>query len=435
MFTLHMADMTHGSVAKSRRWKAFPTADLSLDHHQSDSHSKSALVSRYRHDPRKFFLGSCDAAATSWAWDVEPVVCGFKKFVHSKNDGATQNAVPVCSTPVIVGGRGTIVGRFDGKISFFNTTLSQEFWSHQLDSPVYSPVVADAASERIFAATTKGNVFCIDLSGKEIWSARLRNPVYATMAIVPGLRLLIAATFNSKCFGLCLDTGRICFEYNLPKPWHSEIDSLCAHRDPYASPLVTKDNAIVFACAEQVVCLTAVGTVSWTFQHGHMLKSSPAYIEETDQIAICGVNGRLVFLDASTGKCRGEVALGSKVVSSPAISGDRIAFGTTDGHCICIDTATQEISWQCDAGGPFDHTSFTTAPDGSFVCLNCRGNIVARTSSSGYFLWETNQQLGLPENPKMDTTPMLGLDGKMYCGSYTGCMYQFSFKQRKATCD
>ena len=50
-------------------------------------------------------------------------------------------------------------------------------------------------------------------------------------------------------------------------------------------------------------------------------------------------DGRLHVLDLETGEKRGEFHAGAPIMSSPALSGDRLVFGTQDGALFALGPA------------------------------------------------------------------------------------------------
>jgi outer membrane protein assembly factor BamB len=262
-----------------------------------------------------------------------------------------------------------------------------------------------------------------------MWSARTDLPIYATPTVLPAADALFVAGFGSRYAALDLATGKQILGGDLPEPWHARHSGSAAHRDPYASPAVTADGDVVIGCAEHVVCLRPDGTERWRTYLGHAVRASPAALHAVDGVAVCAVNGHCVFLDARSGRERTRVLLGGKIVASPAVSGSILAVGTQNGDAFGLDVVTHRVAWRSPQGAPRDHTSFTVLPDGGFVATSTRGNVVCLDRNDGAFRWETSQLLGLSEHdPTLDTTPVAGPDGSMYCGSYSGVVYHFRFR-------
>ncbi|MEV4975021.1 outer membrane protein assembly factor BamB family protein [Streptomyces scopuliridis] len=385
----------------------------------------------FRHDPRKVVLGLRKPTGSTFRWDTEPVVCGHRHFTHPRTDGQ-RVSVPVCATPVAVAGLGAVFATYDGRVRLFDSSLEKLYWERRLDHAVYASPVADPARQAVVVATTGGLVRSLDLRGRTRWSASVDGPVYATPTTVPGTDVLVIAAFGSRCVGLRLDTGATVFDRELPRPWHAQWGGSAAHRDPYASPVTLDTADVAVACAEHVVCLAPDGTQRWCRDLGASIRASLVAVHAEGVLVVAGVDGRCTFLDSRTGEERGAVALGGKVVGSPALSGTVLAVGTQDGVGFGVDVRTHEVCWRVPGAAPRDHSSYTVTPSGGFAVTTARGNIVGLGRDDGRFLWETSQLLGLSgHDPALDTTPVVAPDGNMYCGSYSGMAYRFRFRPRQ----
>lgn len=383
-------------------------------------------IPAYRHDPVKSVLaGRLDGA---FHWDREPVVCGYRRLSHDSSHLGRTVPVPVSSTPAVVSGAGVVVASDDGRLRFFDPSLTKVYWERRLDRSVYASLVVDSERRHVVVATTSGLITCFDLRGRLVWSTRAEFPVFATPTVLPAFDLLVVATFHSRCLGLALGTGEVVFDRELPRPWSASHGGVAAYRDPYASPVAAADDLAVVCCAEHVVALAPDGTEVWKREIGHAIKASPAVLRGVGTLAVCPVDGRCVLLDAKTGCVEREVLLGAKVTGSPAVSGDVLAVGTQAGTVTAL-TSSGEVLWTSPQGAPRAYTSFTVLPDGNFVATAERGNIVCLARDDGRFLWESSQVLGLPDHePAMDITPVASAAGSMYAASYGGDLYQFLFQ-------
>jgi outer membrane protein assembly factor BamB len=390
-------------------------------------------VPAFRHDPIKAVLvlpkRSSGLSVESVNWLKEPAVCGYRRLIYENKNLAQPVPVPVCSTPAVITGVGAVVGSYDGHIRLYSRTMDKVYWDRRLDSPLYASLVVDVGRRTIVTAATSGLVVCFDLRGNLVWSTNVGFPIYATPTVLPHADVLVIAAFHSRCIGLNLETGKKLFEQNLPEPWQAPYGGSAVHRDPYASPVSTASGNVIVCCAEHVLSFAPDGTKLWQQEIGHSIKASPVALAKVDQIAICPVDGRCIFFASQTGQKCGEVALGTKITASPAVSGNMLAVGTRDGIAFGLNIHTHEVVWTSSHGAPRDYTSFSVLPDGNFIATSSNGNVIGLSYSDGRFLWETSQVLGLPDHdPVMDITPMAGPDGSMYCGSYSGVIYHFRFQ-------
>ncbi|MFJ9847867.1 PQQ-binding-like beta-propeller repeat protein [Streptomyces sp. NPDC101150] len=386
----------------------------------------------FRHDPLKYVLPGRPAGPSRW--DREPAVCGHRRHRHHNTVLDRELPVPVSASPAVVDGVGAVFATDDGRIRFYDPTLSKAYWERRLDSSVYASLVVDTARRRVVVAGTSGLVTCFDLRGRLAWSTGLSVPVFATPTVLPDSDLLAVAGFHSRLFGLDLDSGAIVFDRVLPAPWSVKYGGTAAYRDPYASPATTSEGTVIVCCAELVLCLDAAGNELWRHDLGCAAKASPVALHETGQVAVCPVDGRCLFLDIRTGELQACLHLDAKITASPAVSGRVLAVGTQTGAVAGIDITTYERRWHAPQGAPRSYTSFTVLPSGDFVATADRGNVVCLRRDDGGFLWESSQVLGLPAHePQMDITPVIGPDGSMYCASYEGDLYHFRFPPHAPT--
>jgi outer membrane protein assembly factor BamB len=360
-------------------------------------------------------------------WDVEPVVCGLRKLTAVNLQTGEPIAVPISATPAIVSGVGVVVASDDGYIRMCSQKLDQVFWERRLNSSIYASLLIDDKHQRVVVASTLGLVVALDLRGNLAWSADLGAPVFATPTLLQGDNLLIVSTFDSCCFGLRLSSGEIAFKLKLPRPWHAKTESLSAFRDPYASPVATLDGRVIIGCAEHLLCIDASGTEVWRYEGTSSIKASPVVCRE--RILICCVDGNCVFLEASTGKTYSTISLGAKVIASPAVSGEIVAVGTTDGRVFGLDVAVGKLMWSTSDGGPRSYTSLSILPNGHFIAVNARGNVHCLKATDGQFVWESSQVLGLVDHdPIIDIMPVVCSTGSMYACSYAGYVYFYRFQ-------
>lgn len=149
-------------------------------------------------------------------------------------------------------------------------------------------------------------------------------------------------------------------------------------------------------------------------------------------VVIATVAGECYLLNLGSGAQESCIELDSKVTASGALSGDRVAIGTTSGRVSCIDLRKRQILWEAQHGAPRSYTSFTLSPENDFIATSLDGNVICRDSLTGKFLWESSQVMGLPDHETpMDITPVASVSGRMYCASYRGDLYEFSFDQRE----
>jgi outer membrane protein assembly factor BamB len=381
----------------------------------------------FRHDPVKLIFPGPDAG--TFDWGLEPAVCGYRKLTYDNRSLERTVNVPVSASPAVVSGLGVVVASDDGYLRFFDAPLRREFWHRRLDSSIYASIVVDQEKQRVIVAATSGLIQCVDLRGTLVWTAHADGQICATPVTIAKSQVVVFPVFPGRCLGIDLDSGEQVFDRPVPAPWYAAHGAIAGHRDPYASPVPTEHDDVIVCSGETVLCLDAEGTHRWCRDIGSTMKASPVVSAATGELAVFTVAGLCLFLNTRTGQTLGELALGSKITASAAVSGGVIAVGVQGDRSFGVDAARREICWHSDQGAPKSYTSFTVLPNGDFAAVNGRGNIVCLERDTGRFRWESSQVLGLVDHePAMDTTPVAAPDGNMYCASYDGDLYRFLFK-------
>jgi len=362
-------------------------------------------------------------------WDFEPIVSNYKKITYQNQTMNKEFNVPISATPIIVPGHGVIVCSDEGYIRFFKEDFSEIFWELRAKEDIYSTPIFDSPGFAFIVSTSKGNIFKIDLNGNILWHTNLKNPIYGVGKICYRTNNIYLSGFNQKGHILNNKTGKEKKRIDLPSPWYNNFPTVAGHRDPYAGPALTKEGNVLFTNGEFLTCVSSEGEILWKNNITHIVKSTPA-VSFTRDLGILGnVRGEIILFRPETGEILKNIKTNAKIIHSPAISKDIAVIANELGEIFGIDLITCEIKWTYKLNSEMLYTSFTTLPNGNFIFNSKRGNIYCLGQKNGEFLWETSQVLGLEEHePNMDTTPICGNNGLMYCTSYSGFVYQFRFK-------
>jgi len=127
-------------------------------------------------------------------------------------------------------------------------------------------------------------------------------------------------------------------------------------------------------------------SVLWEAATGAVV-SSPVL---TASLAISATaDGRLVFVDRSSGRLIHELRLGSAIESSPALLGHELHIGTDDGEYIAVDVARGEVARRMRLGQVVRSSPLLT---GEFAVLGAidpkgAGALVALEAGSGKLAW------------------------------------------------
>ncbi|WP_299694187.1 PQQ-like beta-propeller repeat protein [uncultured Tateyamaria sp.] len=364
-------------------------------------------------------------------WCHEPVLCGHRRMRFYNAKLQRDIAAPISATPTIIRRAGVIVASDDGYVRFFDPMLSKAYWEHRLNAGVYASLVVDDDREAVIVVTTKGEAVVFGYKGDIRWQADVGVPVFATPALSPGADVLAIAGFHHQAIGFSLATGERLYQSDLPPPWGKAFGALAAFRNPYASPVITDGGMAIHCSGHSVVALDRDGARCWVTELPADIKASPVLLESLAKVFVTDVSGRVTAVSLHTGDVLDQRDLGGKVTASPALSQGIIAFGRSNGRVIALSAKSHEVAWTSEFGAPRDYSSFTTTPSGDFVATAQSGNAICLCAQTGAFLWESSQVLGLADHaPPMNITPVVGGARHMFCGSYDGNLYQFSFPDK-----
>jgi outer membrane protein assembly factor BamB len=195
----------------------------------------------------------------------------------------------------------------------------------------------------------------------------------------------------------------------------------------YGLLFVTNNDGVTYAID------ATTGKLAWRHRSGRCAASTPAVEDGTLVQAFLNVppcnsdrspeelEGRVIALDARTGKVRWRARLGP-TESSPLVSGGRVYVGDWRGDVHAFALRTGERRWTFRTGGRVKGALalsgdqlFVGAYDGRVYSLNAR---------TGAELWNTESQDRLGGRGQFYATPAVAY-GRVYVGSTDGKVYSF----------
>ena len=181
--------------------------------------------------------------------------------------------------------------------------------------------------------------------------------------------------------------------------------------------------------------------VKWTFKTGGAVISTPAIVGDT---IFFGSNDRNLYaLDRRSGTLRWKFATKGRVTSSPAVSAGRVYFMSYDSNFYALDGATGKLLWQFATQGerrfsgrhlhgaepaaevmpdPFD--VFLSSPaiaNNSVYFGSGDGNVYALDATSGTLRWRFHTGNVVHASPAV-------ADGIVYVGSWDSYFYAIDAK-------
>ena len=306
---------------------------------------------------------------------------------------------------------------------------------------VSSPTYADGA---LYFGGDDGGIYAVDaLSGRQLWKRATGGPVPASPAVAGGT--VYAPSYDGTFYALNSMTGAVRWKFATggerrfeARGLHGMLPVNQTIADPfdvYLSSPVLANGVIYFGSGDgNVYALDAVsGALRWKYQTGDVVHASPAFAggviyvgswdsyfyaldastgalkwrfhagEDPDihnqvgfQSSAAVVDGvvyvgcrdsNLYALDAASGVERWRFGTqGSWVISSPAVTGGKVIFATSDSslyHVVDATTGKSILQMQDKA---FMYSSPSVAGDVVFIGIT-NGTLAARDLASGNVLW------------------------------------------------
>lgn len=312
-----------------------------------------------------------------------------------------------------------------------------------------SPTVVDG---RVFVGSFSGGLYALDaMTGEEIWQFDTGALVRASPSVAGGT--VFFGSDDNQFYALDAATGA--------ERWRFELGP----GGEQSSPAVT-DGMVIFGAFDQnVYALDAEsGAERWRYTTGGGILSSPAV---TDGLVVTGVmDGTVHGIDLASGEGRwvfapseepifaspaiarvdegareGGVAFigsyddhvyavrladgselwrrptGGDIFGSPAVAGDRVYFGSSDGF-YALDARSGEVVWSRHEGGRIF---------GSPAVVERAGLIFIGTSDSGVLVYTLDGEKAgqLDIEKEVWSSVFVDRDGSLYFGGHNGGVYAF----------
>jgi outer membrane protein assembly factor BamB len=253
-------------------------------------------------------------------------------------------------------------------------------WTFSTEGPIRG--AATVAGGAVFVGSGDGRVYALDeADGRLRWAFETGGAVTSTPAVVGGG--VYAASRDGRLYALDAADGRLrwsaSFGDDLPYAWGFDL---------YLSSPTVAGGAVYVGSGDGHVYAfdAATGAQRWAFDAGARVRSSPAVAGGT--VYVGSMDGRFFALDAAGGQPRWTFTVDgadddpadfgfdrSAVVSSPAVAGRLVLFGSRDGNLYALDRATGREAWRSRHGTSWvitspavhDGTVYAGSSDGLFV--------------------------------------------------------------------
>ncbi len=277
-----------------------------------------------------------------------------------------------------------------------HTTLPDDLellWEYDApDGMTSTPAIAGG---RVYAGVVGGNVFCLDLrTGGLVWSYRSIEsedpdefaPGFQAPVTVSE-RLVLAGDEDGTLHAIDRKTGK--------QRWTFPTDG-----EVVGGATVVGNNVIFGSHGGRLYRLRlADGSVVWEFDTRGPVNASQAIGERYTFVTGCD-QPILRVVDISTGQQHSEVPIDGLLIATPALVGDILYFGTSDGVVFALDWKAKQTVWRySDPNRPFEiHSS--PAVTGDLVIIGSRDKRMhAINRKTGKKVWTFATRAGIDSSP------------------------------------
>lgn len=292
-------------------------------------------------------------------------------------------------------------------------------WHFNTDSGIKNNIAA--ADGRLFATSVAGTLYALDeATGQLQWKApldRQRERWEVTATTVANGVVHVGSTSYIAAFAA--QSGKKLWESQFPKSgdWSPSA---------YTVPTVAGGKVLLFHLRYGAIALDqGTGAIAWQLEgnfNGCAVKGDTIYTVRNNTLAALAVDsGRQLWV--------GKAKIGSSA-SKPLLAGKRIVVGTADGRVCLVSVNDGSIVWSSQTGpsltslqpyqrGGSDVNS-SPAVEGDMVYVGASdGRVHALALANGEKLGA--YALGVP----IASSPVIA-DGTLYIGGYDGNLYAFA---------
>ena len=249
--------------------------------------------------------------------------------------GEVETDQAVYGTPAISNGI-AYVGGYDGMLYALDLTDGNDTWGER---PVGdgSPIVGGAAVGEglVVVGSSDGALYAFDATdGSSKWSFQTGNSIWATPIVADGK--IFFGSMDQKVYALDLDGQKL---------WEFATGGAVT-----AQPLVQDGRVYVGSFSSDFFALDAeTGSMIWKFPDANGWYWSRA-VTNGDTLFVGSTDGNLYALDEGSGRPLWVFPTNGSIVGSPALIGDRVAVGSTDGRVRLVRQQDGQDETQCNIG-------------------------------------------------------------------------------------
>ncbi len=336
---------------------------------------------------------------------------------------------PVNSSPAVVGGL-VYAASVDGNFYAVDAGTGKKKWSFQTGgerrftapgihgATPHTEMMPDPFDIFLSSAAVSGdmvyfgsgdhNVYALDAQTGDLkWKFATGNVVHASPAVADGI--VYIGSWDRNLYALNAQTGTVVWKFQ------TGDDTEIYNQVGIASSAVVAGGVVYFGCRDgHLYALDArTGAEKWNHDnHKGWVIASPAVWN--GKVCFPTSDGaRFKVLDAATGKVEIDLTNKAFSYSSPAVSGDTVYYGSSDGWLQAVDLKTGKLKAQFQTDGSRQNASRYTDASGKIA-----GNVYPDSTLDGIIIGlDRLSTLG-----SVFSSPVVA-NGVIYFGSTDGHLY------------
>jgi outer membrane protein assembly factor BamB len=300
----------------------------------------------------------------------------------------------IMSTPIFADFR-VYFGGEDGRIHCVNSETGKEYWNFQAKSDISTtPLFVE---NRIFFGSDDHFFYAIDSDGNKLWDFKSidkfrSSPTYWNKRVIAG-----AVDGWIYCWNV--ENGEVIWKVETQGPVNG-------------TPCVYQD---VVYCGSDDMNLYAIdalsGRVLWKFKTLKEIDTAPACFQDRLYVG----SDTMYCLDPKTGRKYWSANVKGIGVSSPAVIGTTVVFGSTERILYCYRSNDGKKIWEYEVDGGCG--SPVICGDRVYACTNA-GSVYAVDLVTANLIWTEKLGGGINYPPSV-------ADGKIYVGCSDTFVYCF----------
>jgi outer membrane protein assembly factor BamB len=201
-----------------------------------------------------------------------------------------------------------------------------------------------------------------------------------------------------------------------------------------SSPLIVSDRIIVGDTAGRITAVSIDGEVIWKYSvtADDRERSDPDEPDRADEVrpGTAASDGAIVYqpvfdmsrifaIDLKAGRRRWAFETKGWIYGVPALSKDKLFFGSQDHHLYCLDKARKTTLWSFPTKARIE--AAVAYQGGSVYCAACDGGVYRVDAETGKEIWSYKTPAS-QASPAIYSAPVCTEDS-LYFGSFDGYVY------------